>query len=59
MDGDFQHFPEDIPRFTEKIDEGYDIVSAGGGQKRSFPIQKVSVENRELDDGEDVRDSVT
>lgn len=27
MDGDLQHLPEDIPRFLEKIDEGYDIVS--------------------------------
>jgi len=27
MDGDLQHDPEEIPRFLEKIDEGYDIVS--------------------------------
>lgn len=27
MDGDLQHSPEDIPRFIEKIEEGYDIVS--------------------------------
>ncbi|MGH9510048.1 MAG: glycosyltransferase family 2 protein [Terriglobales bacterium] len=27
MDGDLQHHPEDIPRFLEKIAEGYDIVS--------------------------------
>lgn len=27
MDGDLQHLPEDIPRFVEKIDEGYDVVS--------------------------------
>lgn len=27
MDGDLQHDPEDIPRFLEKIREGYDIVS--------------------------------
>jgi glycosyltransferase involved in cell wall biosynthesis len=27
MDGDLQHDPEDIPRFLEKLDEGYDIVS--------------------------------
>jgi glycosyltransferase involved in cell wall biosynthesis len=26
MDGDLQHNPEDIPRFIEKIAEGYDIV---------------------------------
>jgi glycosyltransferase involved in cell wall biosynthesis len=27
MDGDLQHFPEDIPKFLEKMQEGYDIVS--------------------------------
>ena len=27
MDGDLQHDPAEIPRFTEKIREGYDIVS--------------------------------
>lgn len=27
MDGDLQHDPEEIPRFLEKIEEGYDIVS--------------------------------
>lgn len=27
MDGDLQHFPEDIPALLAKIDEGYDIVS--------------------------------
>lgn len=27
MDGDLQHFPEDIPLFLEKMSEGYDIVS--------------------------------
>ena len=26
MDGDLQHFPEDIPAFLAKIDEGYDVV---------------------------------
>ena len=26
MDSDLQHFPEDIPRFVEKISEGYDVV---------------------------------
>ena len=32
MDGDLQHDPADIPRFLEKIEEGYDIVS--GWRKR-------------------------
>lgn len=26
MDSDLQHFPEDIPSFLEKVNEGYDIV---------------------------------
>lgn len=33
MDGDLQHDPEDIPRFLEKMKEGYDIVS-GWRKKR-------------------------
>ena len=32
MDGDLQHDPEEIPRFLEKIEEGYDLVS---GWRRS------------------------
>lgn len=27
MDGDLQHAPEEIPKFLEKIDAGYDVVS--------------------------------
>lgn len=27
MDGDLQHFPEDIPNLVAKIDDGYDIAS--------------------------------
>jgi glycosyltransferase involved in cell wall biosynthesis len=27
MDGDLQHNPEEIPRFLEKIEEGFDLVS--------------------------------
>lgn len=33
MDGDLQHNPEDIPRFVEKIAEGFDIV-CGWREKR-------------------------
>lgn len=32
MDGDMQHAPEEIPKFLEKIEAGYDIVS--GWRKR-------------------------
>jgi glycosyltransferase involved in cell wall biosynthesis len=42
MDGDQQHRPEDIPRFIEKIEEGYDVVSGWrqnrrDGLLRTFP----------------------
>ena len=42
MDGDLQHAPEDIPRFIEKLKEGYDIVSGWrqnrqDGMRRTFP----------------------
>ena len=33
MDSDLQHNPEEIPKFLEKIDEGYDVVS-GWREKR-------------------------
>jgi len=33
MDGDLQHDPAEIPRFIEKIEEGYDLVS-GWREKR-------------------------
>jgi len=33
MDGDLQHQPEEIPKFLEKIEEGYDLVS-GWRKKR-------------------------
>ncbi len=42
MDGDLQHEPEDIPRFIEKLEEGYDVVSGWrqhrrDGFLRAFP----------------------
>ena len=42
MDGDLQHQPEDIPRFVEKLGEGFDIVSGWrqnrqDGFLRTFP----------------------
>ncbi|MGE0590968.1 MAG: glycosyltransferase family 2 protein [Vicinamibacterales bacterium] len=42
MDADLQHFPEDIPRFLEKIEEGYDVVCGWRsdrqeGMERRYP----------------------
>src|SRR6266700_5613525 len=34
MDGDLQHDPEEIPRFLEKIEEGYDLVSGWRSVRR-------------------------
>jgi glycosyltransferase involved in cell wall biosynthesis len=34
MDADLQHFPEDIPRFLDKIDEGYDVVCGWRADRR-------------------------
>jgi glycosyltransferase involved in cell wall biosynthesis len=34
MDGDLQHDPEEIPRFLEKIEEGYDLVCGWRQQQR-------------------------
>ena len=39
MDADLQDDPKEIPRFLEKIDEGYDLVS-GWKKKRKDPITK-------------------
>src|SRR4029450_3021328 len=42
MDADLQHFPEDIPEFLDKIDEGWDVVCGWRherqeGVERRFP----------------------
>src|SRR5205807_4599225 len=34
LDGDLQHDPEEIPRFVEKIEEGYDLVSGWRHQRK-------------------------
>src|SRR5438309_130796 len=34
MDGDLQHDPDEIPRFVEKIEEGYDLVSGWRHQRK-------------------------
>src|ERR1700726_4491128 len=38
MDGDMQHDPEEIPRFLEKIEEGYDLVSGWRYQRRAHGL---------------------
>jgi len=38
-DGDLQDDPSEIPRFLEKIDEGFDLVS-GWKQKRKDPLRR-------------------
>ncbi len=40
MDADLQDDPEELPRFFEKIDEGYDVVS-GYKKQRHDPLSKV------------------
>jgi glycosyltransferase involved in cell wall biosynthesis len=40
LDADLQDDPKEIPRFLEKLDEGFDLVS-GYKQKRNDPITKV------------------
>lgn len=45
MDGDLEHDPEEIPKFLEKIEEGYDLVSGwrfprpGHGGFRHYPTR--------------------
>lgn len=39
MDGDIQDDPDELPRFIEKLDEGYDLVS-GWKQRRQDPLGK-------------------
>ncbi len=40
LDADLQDDPKEIPRFLEKLEEGFDVVS-GYKQKRNDPITKV------------------
>ncbi len=41
MDGDLQDDPDELPRFLEKLDEGYDLVS-GWKQRRQDPLGKTA-----------------
>jgi glycosyltransferase involved in cell wall biosynthesis len=40
MDGDLQHFPEDIPMFLAKIDEGYDVVCGWRADRREGILRR-------------------
>lgn len=40
MDGDLQHDPEEIPRFLEKIEEGYDLVSGWRHERRDHWLMR-------------------
>ena len=40
MDGDLQHDPEEIPRFLEKIEEGYDLVSGWRSQRKDHWLMR-------------------
>jgi glycosyltransferase involved in cell wall biosynthesis len=40
MDGDLQHDPEEIPRFLEKIEEGFDLVSGWRVQRRDHWLMR-------------------
>jgi glycosyltransferase involved in cell wall biosynthesis len=40
MDGDLQHDPEEIPRFLEKIEEGYDLVSGWRANRRDHWLMR-------------------
>jgi hypothetical protein len=40
MDSDLQHFPEDLPLFFEKIDEGYDLVCGWRHQRQEGIVRR-------------------
>jgi glycosyltransferase involved in cell wall biosynthesis len=40
MDGDLQHFPEEIPRFLAKLDEGYDVVCGWRAERREGVMRR-------------------
>ena len=40
MDGDLQHDPEEIPRFLEKIEEGYDLVSGWRSRRKDHWLMR-------------------
>jgi glycosyltransferase involved in cell wall biosynthesis len=40
MDSDLQHFPEEIPTFLAKLDEGYDVVCGWRHQRQEGAIRR-------------------
>lgn len=40
MDADLQHFPEDIPQFLAKIEEGYDVVCGWRAERREGVVRR-------------------
>jgi glycosyltransferase involved in cell wall biosynthesis len=40
MDADLQHFPEDIPQFLAKIEEGYDVVCGWRSDRREGRVRR-------------------
>jgi glycosyltransferase involved in cell wall biosynthesis len=42
MDGDLQHDPADIPRFVEKLEQGFDIVCGRRTRRSEGWIQRIS-----------------
>lgn len=40
MDSDLQHFPEEIPDFLAKLDEGYDLVCGWRHERQEGPLRR-------------------
>ena len=40
MDADLQHFPEDIPQFLDKIEEGYDVVCGWRAERQEGRMRR-------------------
>lgn len=40
MDADLQHFPEDIPAFLEKLEQGYDLVCGWRAHRDEGPVRR-------------------
>lgn len=40
MDADLQHFPEDIPKFLAKIEDGYDVVCGWRAERREGVVRR-------------------